>query len=98
MNVRVFIRKALSKKIKLLMKILSGVADNNIAFNDLCSILLYLGFEERIKGSHHIFWFDNGWEIINLQPLSDGKAKSYQVKQVREIIIKYKLMEKIENE
>lgn len=30
-------------------------------------------------------------EIMNLQPLPDGKAKSYQVKQVRSIILKYKL-------
>ena len=30
-------------------------------------------------------------EILNLQPLRDGKAKSYQVKQVREVILKYRL-------
>jgi hypothetical protein len=30
-------------------------------------------------------------EIINLQPLRDGKAKAYQVKQVRGIIFNYKL-------
>ncbi len=30
-------------------------------------------------------------EIINIQPLTKGKAKSYQVKQVRLIIQNYKL-------
>ncbi|MFZ2325227.1 MAG: hypothetical protein WAV89_16210 [Ignavibacteriaceae bacterium] len=30
-------------------------------------------------------------EIINIQPLKDGKAKPYQVKQVRNIILRYKL-------
>ena len=34
--------------------------------------------------------------IINLQPAKDGKAKPYQVKQVRDIILKYRLMLKQE--
>jgi len=44
----------------------------------------------RIKGSHHIFSHKDIDEIINLQP--DGsKAKAYQVKQIRNIMIKYQL-------
>jgi len=44
----------------------------------------------RIKGSHHIFSQENIEEIINLQP--DGsKAKAYQVKQIRELMVKYQL-------
>jgi hypothetical protein len=31
-------------------------------------------------------------EILNLQP-KQGKAKAYQVKQVRDVILKYKLAE-----
>jgi hypothetical protein len=50
-----------------------------------------LGFSVRIKGDHHIFYKEGVEEIVNLQPLSDGKAKAYQVKQVRVIIFKYKL-------
>jgi predicted RNA binding protein YcfA (HicA-like mRNA interferase family) len=49
-----------------------------------------LGFEERIKGSHHILTKDGVEEIINIQSKA-GKAKPYQVKQVRTIIVKYKL-------
>ncbi len=30
-------------------------------------------------------------EIINIQPQSNNKAKPYQVKQVRNLILKYKL-------
>ncbi len=30
------------------------------------------------------------YEIMNLQPLKDGKAKPYQVKQVRNLFLKYK--------
>jgi len=49
-----------------------------------------LGFSMRIKGSHHIFSQENIEEIINLQP--DGsKAKAYQVKQIRELMVKYQL-------
>ena len=36
-------------------------------------------------------------EIINLQPLKDGKAKAYQVKQVRGTIFKCKLHKGVEN-
>jgi len=57
----------------------------------LCSLLKKLGFEERIRGNHYIFYKNNIMEIINIQPLTKGKAKSYQVKQVRLIIQNYKL-------
>ena len=75
---------------KILDKILSGLADKNIRFQDLRKLLKDFGFSERIKGDHHIFYKEGIEEIINLQPLKDGKAKAYQVKQVRVIILKYK--------
>ena len=78
---------------KVLNKILSGISDKNIRFSDLRKVLLNLGFKERVKGGHHIFYHDDIVEIINLQPLSDGRAKPYQVKQVRNIILKYRLHE-----
>ncbi len=76
---------------KILKIILSGLADRNIRFQDLRNLLKDLGFSERIKGDHHIFFKEEIKEIINLQPLTDRKAKAYQVKQVRMIILKYKL-------
>ncbi len=75
---------------KILLKILSGSADNNIEFDELLKLLKILNFEMRIKGSHHIFTKQNIDEIINVQP-KNSKAKNYQIKQVREIIIKYNL-------
>lgn len=75
---------------KLLNRILQGTSDRNIDFQDLCGLLRYLGFDERIHGSHHIFTRSGVKEIINLQP-KHGKAKTYQVKQVRNIIVKYRL-------
>ena len=75
---------------KLLNKILTGLADKNIRFNDLLKLLIDLGFEQRVKGNHHIFTKEDILEILNLQPLKEGKAKPYQVKQIRNIILKYK--------
>ncbi len=75
---------------RLLVQVLSGTADTNISFNNLRSLLLNIGFDERIKGSHHIFTMDGIEEIINIQPKAN-KSKPYQVKQVRNIILKYKL-------
>lgn len=80
----------MSKHDKLLLKILRGTSDANIPFHDLRQLLHHLGFEERIRGSHHTFRRDGVEEKINLQ--QDGNhAKPYQVRQVRAIIIKYRL-------
>ncbi len=75
---------------KTLEKVLRGVSDANIEFDDLRQLLNGLGFQERIRGSHHIYTKDGVIEIINLQP-KGSKAKPYQVKQVRTLILKYKL-------
>ncbi len=74
----------------LLSRILRGTSDANIPFNQLCHLLRRLGFEERTRGDHHIFTKDGVEEILNLQP-KGSKAKSYQVKQVRGVIVKYRL-------
>jgi predicted RNA binding protein YcfA (HicA-like mRNA interferase family) len=75
----------LGKKDKLLVRILAGGSDANIPFQGLCSLLLSLGFEERIQGSHHVFVKDRVPQMLNLQ--KDGtNAKPYQVKQVRETL------------
>jgi len=46
--------------------------------------------EERVRGNHHIFRKAGIIEKINLQRDND-KAKVYQVKQVRNLILKYNL-------
>jgi hypothetical protein len=76
-------------------KVFSGLADKNIRFADLRKLLISLGFDERIKGDHHILSKANIREIINIQPLKDGKAKPYQVKQIRNIILKYRLHKEV---
>lgn len=80
----------MSKHGKTFSRVLQGSSDANIAFDDLCQLLRRLGFEERIRGSHHLFKKANVEEMINLQ--RDGnKAKMYQVRQVRAIILQYRL-------
>ncbi len=75
---------------KTLEQVLQGTADANVRFSDLRNLLRRLGFDERIRGSHHIFTKEGFEEILNLQPRG-SKAKPYQVKQVRHVILKYKL-------
>lgn len=75
---------------KTLFQVLSGTSDSNIRFSDLASLLDGLGFEVRIKGSHRIYSRAGVYEILNLQP-KGSKAKAYQVKQVRGVILKYEL-------
>ena len=78
---------------KLIQQILRGSSDANIAFSDLVNLLKSFDFEMRIKGSHHVFRKQGIEEKPNLQ--KDGnKAKPYQVKQIRDLIVKYQLGDK----
>jgi len=78
---------------KLLLRILRATSDAAIAFDGLCRLLHHLGFDERVRGDHHIFTREGVEEILNLQP--KGKhAKPYQVRQVRRVILKYQLGER----
>lgn len=82
----------MTKSAKLLLQVLRGGSDANIAFADLCNLLRRLGFAERTRGSHHIFSRAGVEERITLQR-DQNKAKVYQVRQVRAIILRYKLGE-----
>lgn len=77
---------------KTLEQILRGASDANIAFAAMRHLLVNLGFEERVRGSHHIFMRAGVEEILNLQS-KGAKCKPYRVKQVRSVILRYKLAE-----
>ena len=70
---------------KLLGRILRGTSDANVSFEGLCALITDLGFQVRVRGSHHIFTKDGVEEILNLQPRG-AQAKPYQVKQVLKAI------------
>ena len=82
----------MSRTDKTLDQILRGSSDANISFSAMRRLLVHLGFQERIKGDHHIFAKTGIEEILNLQPRG-AKCKPYQVKQVRSVILRYKLAE-----
>lgn len=77
---------------KILQEVMSGTKDRNIRFTELQKLLEILGFECRIKGDHFIYYKKGIEEIINIQP-EGNKAKAYQVKQVRNLILKYMMGE-----
>jgi hypothetical protein len=83
----------MSRKEKLILKLLSGTADSNFDFDDLVQILVWFEFIERKgKGSHRVFFKSGIKDMINLQPKA-SKAKPYQVKQVREFLVNNKLVQ-----
>ena len=81
----------MTQKDKLIGIILSGTSDKNINFNDLTKLLDSFNFSCRIRGDHHIYYKEGVEEIVNIQPSSNNKAKPYQVKQIRMLVLKYKL-------
>jgi hypothetical protein len=83
----------MSKKEKLILKLLTGRSDANFDLDDLIQIFVRLGFEERNSGGSHRIFFKEGIEgIVNLQKTKDGKAKPYQVKQVRDFLVNNQLV------
>ena len=72
----------MGKAEKLFEKLMAGRNDANFSFDDLCTLLTKLGYTaRRTKGSHIIF--QRGPSFLNFQPSTSGKAKFYQVRQVR---------------
>ena len=61
---------------------MTGQSDANIDFDDLCNPLDKFSYVRKQSGSHNIFR-KQGFDMINLQN-SGGKAKPYQVRQVRD--------------
>ena len=75
---------------RTLDRVRQAQSDSNIRFEELRALLQALGFSERTRGSHHIFSATGVDELVNLQRDGD-KAKAYQVRQVRRVIVKYNL-------
>ena len=71
--------------------VIDGHSDYNIRFVDFQNLLVDLGFKfVRQRGSHSIYYCDRIKEFVNIQ--SDGnKAKGYQVRQLRAIIMRHGL-------
>lgn len=65
---------------------------HNIDFVDFCRLIETFGFAlDRQQGSHRIFVRNDVVERVNVQPMRDGSAKHYQVRQFRELVKEYDL-------
>ena len=76
---------------ELIRRLLEGRSDANIRFGELRWLLLRLGFSERVRGSHHVFSRPGLPTRINLQR-AGGQAKAYQVRQVRAMLWRNRLL------
>ncbi len=81
----------MAKRDKILAKIMGGKSDANIPFEGTITLLLSMGFSERVSGSHHNFSKEGIPELIDIQKTKEGKVKPYQVKQMREVFRKHGL-------
>jgi hypothetical protein len=75
---------------KLLDRVLSGQADANIPFADMCRLLERMGFSARIEEDHHIFTKSGVHSLIDLQPTS-SKCKPSQIRQARKLLRSYNM-------
>lgn len=87
----------MGRSAKTLDRILRGTSDTSIRFDARCRLLERLGFTKRVRGDHHIFTREDVEEILNLQPRG-SLAKAYQVRQVRNVIVRYRLVEEYDAE
>lgn len=85
----------MGRRRKLYDRIVGGRSDANIPFEQTCTMLKSLGFDERIRGAHHIFTREGIEELINLQETEGSRVKPYQVKQVRAVLKKYNLRKEL---
>jgi predicted RNA binding protein YcfA (HicA-like mRNA interferase family) len=77
-------------------KILAAARNNpeGVALSDLRKLVLAAGFaHKRTDGSHEVYGRKDVPEVVGLQPRKHDKrmAKIYQVRQVVDIIDKYKI-------
>ena len=76
----------MSKKEKLLEKFLEGQADESFSFQDFAIVIQRLGYKFAGKNGSHRIFRKKGFPTISFQPREDGKAKAYQIKQLRDTL------------
>ena len=75
---------------KLLRRLTHGES-RNVAFADMVTLVVALGFQlARTRGSHHIFKHPGIPELLNLQDVN-GEAKPYQIRQFLRLVERHDL-------
>jgi hypothetical protein len=89
-----------SRRAKLIEKILNPDATNNVTFEELCECAKHVGWQQKKrKGtSHIIYWHAICPDLLDFQMGKNGKAKSYQVKQLRAFITTAQLTNQLPTE
>ncbi len=81
----------MNKAEKLKIKLLAGQGYHNFSFGDLGALLAGLGFTlDRQEGSHQVWQHPNVQKSVNVQSVH-GKAKPYQLRQIRDLVREHKL-------
>jgi hypothetical protein len=76
---------------KVRAALLDAAKDYGHRFDDVVRFLGATGWRQRTKGSHRIFTRPGVPVLLNLQPEKNGRAKAYQMRQVRQVLEKHKL-------
>lgn len=76
---------------KIKAALLDPAKDYTHRFGAVVHFLEATGRKKRIKGDHHIFTRPGIPILLNLQPEKNGKAKGYQIAQVRKQLELFKL-------
>jgi predicted RNA binding protein YcfA (HicA-like mRNA interferase family) len=71
--------------------ILDPNKDYGHRFADVVNFLQASGWVLRAKGGHHILKRPGLAVLINLQPESNRKAKAYQIRQLRRVLVQFGL-------
>ncbi|HWA25969.1 MAG TPA: hypothetical protein VG734_09920 [Lacunisphaera sp.] len=71
--------------------LLDSTKDYSHRFADVVHFLGATGWKMRTKGSHHIFTRTGVLYPLNLQVEKSGKAKAYQIRQVRRVLQQFNL-------
>lgn len=81
----------MSRWCKFYVRLWNASSDNDIRFDDLVNYLDQLGFRKcgGDGGSHRKLKHQDCLGLLDLQPRHDGKAKSYQLNQVRLVLETY---------
>ena len=66
----------MSRHERLVRTLLRGRSDANIRFDELRALMRYLGFEERVRGSHHLFDKEG---ILEIQTGSRRLMHKYEI-------------------
>lgn len=71
--------------------VISGKSDNNIRFTEFRNLIIDLGVDFKNQNGSHMVYYHKGINERMTVQNAGSKAKGYQVRQLRNIIVKHGL-------